>query len=60
MIQAGVKKRGKVNPLKKQTNWRLSTELIEKCKAEAKRLGLSSIPMAVSYILTQYFNKKGE
>uniref|UniRef100_A0A6M3KFB3 Uncharacterized protein n=1 Tax=viral metagenome TaxID=1070528 RepID=A0A6M3KFB3_9ZZZZ len=54
------KSRGDIKHGKSQVNWRLSTELIEKCKAEAKRLGLSSIPMAVSYILTQYFNKKGE
>jgi len=54
------KTRGLVKPGKKQTNWRLSTELIKKVEAEADQLGLSSVPMVVSFILTQYFNKKGE
>ena len=49
------------NTSKMQVNWRISSENIAKCRQEAKRLGLGSVPTVVNYILTQYFNKlKGE
>ena len=56
------KSRGAVAPSKIQTNWRINIELIAKCKKEANRLGLGSIPTVVNHIIALYFNnlEKGE
>ena len=61
--QKGVKimdKRGAVAPGKIQTAWRIYSNLVEKCKEEGKHLGLGSVPNVVNFILSKYFNEKGD
>lgn len=47
----GKKSRGKVAPGKRQVNWRIRVDLLEKARAEATGKGFRSVPIFVEYIL---------
>ncbi len=51
VIGESKKSRGAVAPGKRQVNWRLRVDLLEKAQAEATAKGFRSVPAFVEYIL---------
>ncbi len=47
----GKKSRGAVAPGKRQVNWRIRVDLLEKAQAEATAKGFRSVPAFMEYIL---------
>ena len=51
MVQGIKKSRGAVAPGKRQVNWRLRVDLLEKLEAEGTTKGFKSNPAFIEYIL---------
>ena len=51
VVGADKKSRGAVAPGKRQVNWRLRVDLLEKADAEAKSKGFKYVPGFIEYIL---------
>ena len=54
----GKKNRGAIAPGKRQVNWRLRVDLLEKAQAEAQTKSFRSVPAFVEYILqARYYHE---